>query len=211
MLSKAREKLSSYITSMKAEIKQHCLPTIPFPDNHFEIVFFSFVLHHLDKNDLEFVNAKRALKEAYRVLRPGGIVVVVTIAQKQACHGFWFLSLLPQTTIKNKEKFMPENDLLSYVHEIGFRNRSSFTSYDEVLMSEELYRRLDGPLDPNWRQMVSVWSIAEAEGELQNAINEATKLRAEGHLENFFEQAEQKRKQVGSNFTVFAQKPTTVD
>ena len=211
MLSKAGEKLSSYITSMKAEIKQHCLPTIPFPDNHFEIVFFSFVLHHLDKNDLEFVNAKRALREAYRALKPGGVVIIVAITQKQAYYQSWFLSLLPQTTIKHKEKFMPEEDLLSYVHEIGFRNRSSFTSYDEVIMSEELYRKLDGPLDPSWRQMLSVWSIAEAEGELQYAIYQVKKLQAEGTLENFFEKAEQKRKQVGSTFTVFAQKPMTVD
>ena len=41
---------------------------IPFPDNEFESVLCTYVLEHLEE-------PKLALKEAYRVLKPGGIAI----------------------------------------------------------------------------------------------------------------------------------------
>ncbi len=42
---------------------------LPFPDNHFDAVTFHAVLYHLDAATLQV-----ALKEAYRVLKPGGLI-----------------------------------------------------------------------------------------------------------------------------------------
>ena len=207
MLSKAKQKIDCYITNKRAVMKQHFLPTIPFPDNDFDVVFFSHVLHHLDKDDSEYLNAKGAIKEAYRALKPGGMLMIITFTQKQMLHSFWFYSLLHRIMDKIRQKFIPENDLLSFIEETGFRNRSSFISYDEILISEDVYKKLDGPLDANWRKLLSIWAYAEKEGELQYAIDLLNKLKAEGNLESFFEEAEQKRMQVGGYFTVFAQKP----
>jgi ubiquinone/menaquinone biosynthesis C-methylase UbiE len=45
--------------------------SIPFPDNHFDIVVMWDVIEHL-------VNPVQGLKEVYRVLRPGGYVFIST-------------------------------------------------------------------------------------------------------------------------------------
>jgi ubiquinone/menaquinone biosynthesis C-methylase UbiE/uncharacterized protein YbaR (Trm112 family) len=43
--------------------------TLPFQDNHFDFVYSSGVLHHTP-------NTEQALKEVYRVLKPGGIAMI---------------------------------------------------------------------------------------------------------------------------------------
>lgn len=49
---------------------------LPYPNNFFDRVFFSMVLHHLDHED-----KVRALKEAFRVLRPEGELHVADLGK----------------------------------------------------------------------------------------------------------------------------------
>ena len=53
-------------------IKCNLLNGIPFPDNHFEVVYHSQVLEHIPKED-----AEQFITECFRVLKPGGIIRVV--------------------------------------------------------------------------------------------------------------------------------------
>lgn len=54
-------------------IAYNLLKGIPFKDNTFEVVYHSHVLEHFQKEDAPFF-----IKECYRVLKPGGILQVVT-------------------------------------------------------------------------------------------------------------------------------------
>jgi len=61
LLEHAREKMPDI------EFKQEDAMNLTFPDNNFEGVFGSSIIHHLDM--------EKAIKEIYRVLKPGGSIV----------------------------------------------------------------------------------------------------------------------------------------
>lgn len=56
--------------SRNSDVIEHNLLTgIPFPDNHFDVVYHSHVLEHFSRKD-----GHAFLQECYRVLKPGGII-----------------------------------------------------------------------------------------------------------------------------------------
>jgi ubiquinone/menaquinone biosynthesis C-methylase UbiE len=55
---------------------------LPYPDESFERVMSSLVLHHLNTD-----NKRRALSEVYRVLRPGGELHVVDFGKPHTAWG----------------------------------------------------------------------------------------------------------------------------
>ncbi len=64
MLDLARDKLGSAITLINADCRQ-----LPFPDNYFDVVVSSSVLHYLEQQQEEIL-------EISRVVRPGGVIVI---------------------------------------------------------------------------------------------------------------------------------------
>ncbi len=56
--------------------------TLPYPDASFDLVVTSLMLHHLDTVDKE-----RALAEAGRALRPGGVLYVLDIGEARGAAG----------------------------------------------------------------------------------------------------------------------------
>lgn len=64
-LNKAQNLLDK-LKIKNVELKQATAENLPFSDNTFDMVFSSFVLEHV-------VNREKAIKEIYRVLKPGGI------------------------------------------------------------------------------------------------------------------------------------------
>ena len=53
----------------KEVIGHNLLKGIPFPDNHFDLVYHSHVLEHFSKQDGE-----KFIEECFRVIKPGGII-----------------------------------------------------------------------------------------------------------------------------------------
>jgi len=69
----------------EAEIKQGVATELPFKDAQFDLVIMVEVLRYLDRADTE-----KALKEARRVLKPGG-QLFVTLVNRWALDGFYVL------------------------------------------------------------------------------------------------------------------------
>ena len=69
----------------KAEIEQGVATELPFGDGEFDLVIMVEVLRYLDRPDTE-----KALREARRVLKPGG-QVFVTLVNRWALDGFYIL------------------------------------------------------------------------------------------------------------------------
>lgn len=72
----------------RAEFKVAAMERLPFPDASFDVVLSSLMLHHLPPE------AKRqGLTEVYRVLKPGGRLVIADFAQPS--KSLWWLALWP--------------------------------------------------------------------------------------------------------------------
>lgn len=67
--------------------------TLPFPDNYFHRIFIGFGLRNV-------TNKEKALESMYRVLRPGGQLLILEFSQPQAwikpCYDAYSFKLLPQ-------------------------------------------------------------------------------------------------------------------
>jgi|TARA_B100001079_G_scaffold117758_1_gene101272 ArsR family transcriptional regulator len=95
---------------------------LSLPDQSLDVVFFSQSLHHLD-------DPKRGFKEAARILRPGGQVLVMELA---AHTEDWVLEKLG-----HKWQGFEKETLLDFMQEAGFKHL-----YSEILpfRREELFQ-----------------------------------------------------------------------
>jgi ubiquinone/menaquinone biosynthesis C-methylase UbiE len=73
-----------------AQAKEGSALSIPEPDRSFDMVLMVMLLHHLAGGDWResWRNAQRAIGEAWRVLRPGGRLLIV-----ESCVPYWFFVL----------------------------------------------------------------------------------------------------------------------
>jgi len=100
-------------TANSAEFKVAAIEQLPFPDEHFDAVLSSLMLHHLPPD------VKRAgLCEVYRVLKPGGRLVAVDIDRPENA-GWWLVIwplLLMPTAVANVRGEIP-----ACLREAGFQ------------------------------------------------------------------------------------------
>ena len=80
----------------EAEIKQGVATDLPYEDAQFDLVIMVEVLRYLDRPDTE-----KALSEARRVLKPGGLLFV-TLVNRWALDGFYILQRL-RSVVKGKQ------------------------------------------------------------------------------------------------------------
>jgi len=107
---------------------------LPYPDNSFDLVFSSMVFHHLTRG-----NKVRALKEVFRVLRPGGELHVADLGKPQNA-----LMRLPviiigrlEETADNVKGLLPE-----MFHNAGFVQVEETARYMTMFGTVALYKTL---------------------------------------------------------------------
>lgn len=72
MIAQAKQKASK--TGSHATFAVASIDDIPYPDNHFDVVFNSLVYHHLNETQ-----KREGFKEVLRVLKPNGRLIVVDL------------------------------------------------------------------------------------------------------------------------------------
>jgi SAM-dependent methyltransferase len=80
MLARAERKMRR--AGLKAQLDRGFAQELAFPDESFDVVFSSLMLHHLDTPSKD-----EMLAEARRVLRPGGVLVLADATAHDHGHG----------------------------------------------------------------------------------------------------------------------------
>ena len=133
MLEVGRKKILARHLESKIELVQADSENIPFPHNKFDAVTVAFGVRN-------FENLRRGLSEILRVLKPGGMVVVLEFSKPETfpfkqVYNFYFRFILPRvgSIVSNDKaayKYLPKSveafpdgeDFLHILHEIGFKN-----------------------------------------------------------------------------------------
>jgi ubiquinone/menaquinone biosynthesis C-methylase UbiE len=196
MLRVARRKAVASDLTDKALFQLGELPKLPFTDGTFDVVMFNQILHHLEPiGSTEFPFHIQAIREASRVLRKGGLVLINACSKTQMTVGFWYHALIPKASRRGLERTIGTPALKGALDAAGFSNISRTVPLDTLLQGQASLDPL-GPLDPRWRAGDSIWALANDE-ELSAAISEVRVLEEAGSLEDYLEEHDRERQAIG--------------
>jgi demethylmenaquinone methyltransferase/2-methoxy-6-polyprenyl-1,4-benzoquinol methylase len=133
MLEVGRKKMKKRGLDDRIELQQGDSEGLKFEDNKFDAVIVSFGVRN-------FENLDKGLEDMYRVLRPGGKVVILEFSRPKSfpfkqIYNFYFKSILPKIgKVVSKDSsaytYLPESvaafpdgeDFLAHMRDIGFNN-----------------------------------------------------------------------------------------
>ena len=88
------------------------------------------MLHHIDTqcdSGVEsYPNAVKAVEDAFRVLKPSGLLMIDMHSEEQASRGYWFYSLVPKAAAKFKRKVIPEGKMFDSLRAAGNLSRNNY-------------------------------------------------------------------------------------
>lgn len=115
MLEKAKEKDTNHIVTWEVQDAQ----SLTYPDNTFDCVFMSHLLHHCDDPD-------KVLRECYRVLKKPGVVLVRYGALEQIEHDAEH-TFFPEALDIDKARIFSFSRMDACVKQAGFTKITSET------------------------------------------------------------------------------------
>ena len=206
MLAVARTKLTPWQERGTLELHKGSITAMPFADGSFDAVMFNQVLHHLeDGTDPGYAGHGSALAEAFRVVKPGGLVVVNACTHTQLRQGYWYYRLIPQALAATLARCAPASVIGAAIEAAGFAFRDRIVPHESVMQGASYFDGR-GPLDPAWRQGDSIWALAPPE-ELTAAVDQVRRLDQDGTLEAFVRESDAERPTHGQFSFFLGQRP----
>ncbi|MBA2692666.1 MAG: class I SAM-dependent methyltransferase [Rubrobacter sp.] len=191
MISVASEKLSGENVSFH----EAPIDALPFDDFSFDGVMVNQVLHHLPENGGDFSAHRRVIGELARVIKPGGVLTINTCSQTQLEHGYWYYSLIPEAIRSLRSRYAPPEMLAEFMEDAGLEYRGRIAPVDAIVQGDA-YFDLRGPLDEEWRDGDSIWSLASGE-ERSKAISKIEEMDESGKLEEYVAARDSRRTEIG--------------
>ena len=137
---------------------------LSFPDHFFDGYMVNQVLHHLD-TDPAFPNLTLFLKEARRVLKNGGSLVINTCSQAHLdpCDGvYWSYAYMESAARRIATKYIPIGTLVERLSDLGFTDiRQTIPS--GRLFEDRYYSDPSLVLEPEFQNGDSIFCICSAE------------------------------------------------
>jgi ubiquinone/menaquinone biosynthesis C-methylase UbiE len=203
MLAVARAKLAGH---PRVRLQEGSVLELPIESGSCDGVVVNFVLHHVEEgSDADFTATRGAVAECHRVLAPGGTLIVQTSSPAQYQQGYWYAALIPEAVDRALTRYIPLQLLEESMSAAGLHPGGRLVSLDEVLQGDA-YLDPRGPLRQEWRDGDSSWAVVE-EAELAKAISETERMLADGSMDAFLAEREERRRQVGQGTFVIGRKP----
>ena len=202
MLGMAQGKLQAEEEQGRIHFHLSAIDSLPLPEESVDTVMINQVLHHLpDDADSGWPEHKKVFNEFFRILKPGGRLIINSCSPEQLELGFWFYHLIPDAIKAVQEKTIRLEEIAEQLHEVGFLSHRHEVPLDLILQNEA-YFQFDSILDPDWRRGDSIWSLVENKN-LADVLEKVVELQKSGKLEYFMLQHDQSRKTSGQvTFTV---------
>jgi ubiquinone/menaquinone biosynthesis C-methylase UbiE len=196
MLAKAKEKLVDRQLTDRVQILKGSMLGMALRDGEYDAVLFNQVLHHLDPiGDESFFGCEKAISEAARVLKAGGILLINACSRRQLSEGFWYYHLAPDALSSVVRQQVPSARLRKILKKFGFSIMARTVPL-EVTMTGRAYHDATGPLSETWRAGDSFWSLVD-DIELDAALQTIRQLDAEDGLADFVEAHDAQRPYIG--------------
>ncbi|MEO5378154.1 MAG: hypothetical protein H7832_10300 [Magnetococcus sp. DMHC-6] len=158
-----------------------------------------------DENSPAYPNLGRFIREAFKILRSGGRLILCTCSRYQQAEGYWWASLIPNALEKVCRRFPPLEHIETTFLETGFEDIQCMVPLHAVLQGEN-YLDPEGPLKESWRAGDSTWALASQE-ELTQALDTVRDLLARGKMRDHLTTKENIRRRCGQATFLAARKP----
>ncbi len=203
MLAAAKAKLSNH---PGVQLCEGSILELPYESGSGDGVMVNFVLHHLEEGtDAGFAATRRAIAECYRVLAPGGTLVVQTCTPVQYQEAYWYASLIPEAVDRALERYIPLDLLEESMREVGLRPGGRLVPLDDVLQGDAFFDPC-GPLRQEWRDGDSTWALVK-ESEMARAVSEIERMLSDDSMGPFLAEREERRRELGQATFVVGRRP----
>lgn len=141
---------------------------------------------HLEENPdgNSFPVILQTLKEVNRILKPGGVLTIISITPEQL-DAYWFSSLVPQNTKQWHKRLLSFEQLKSSLSEAKFNFMAALHSHTTSYFPE--YSDPEGPLNETWKENIGsgvFWETCSEE-EIRSMIQNVTRMKTEGTFSEF--------------------------
>jgi ubiquinone/menaquinone biosynthesis C-methylase UbiE len=206
MIAQAAAKLAKPLAAGRIQFHEASIDELPLEDQSADGVTINQVLHHLpdDRND-GWPHHRRVMTEMFRVLRPGGVILINTCSQDQLRRGYWYYDLIPKAARAISVLYIPLPALEEMLQQVGFHAVERMVPLDAVLQAESLLNAR-GPLRKEWRDGDSGWGLASPE-ELRLTIERVQQMERAGELEAYLQRLDEPRAIIGQTTFMVARRP----
>ncbi|MFX1294727.1 MAG: class I SAM-dependent methyltransferase [Promethearchaeota archaeon] len=209
MLKQARLKFQN---DPSVEIDEGNIINLPYKNESFDGIICNHVIHHLDQETYfkgevsieDYPNFIKFIREAFRVLRPNGALLINTCSHQQQRNGYWWAELIPNAIERVIRKFPPITLIEEVLCKNNFHEIKIFVPLHSVLQGLN-YLDPEGPLKSEWRAGDSTWSLATTK-ELTQALNCVREMNQNGTIHLYLESRERLRRKIGQTTFICARK-----
>jgi SAM-dependent methyltransferase len=166
MLDRARTKLPD------VELVWGRAEELPWPERSFDRVLCVNALHHFD-------DARTFVREAYRVLKPGGMLLNIGLDPHSGEDRWFIYDYFPTARSNDEARFATTSRIRDWMHDAGFSRTET-----NVAWSFQSFHPYRGPIDPaSTSQLLNLSPVELDKGMTSLAQSHAKAIEAGQDLE----------------------------